>query len=140
MIHYSLYWLEFNQSRSINQYCVPQIKGCYLWELDDDNSLDACIKKKICEFCLKPKSVLLTRTAERDMAVVPVSKSELLEGVRCYVQNRGLVNADYMDNGDLAFIVQYSIKDQEMYVKVKFSGEGHEEEMYVISAHPPRRW
>lgn len=112
-----------------------------MWELSNENELDKKIKEKICQFCRKPEFVLIRRTAERDMALIPITKAALLESVHCHVQHGRSVQADYMDNGDLAYILAECKAEQKpLYVKVKFGGQGSDERMYVVSAHPPRRW
>ena len=110
-------------------------------DLDDRNDLDATAKRKISEFCGRPEVVILTRTAERDSALVGIRKAGILEGILSHIRVGNLVCSDRMDNGDLAYILcECRIEQTALYVKVKFSGTGNRERMIVISAHPDRRW
>ena len=75
------------------------------------------------------------------MGLVSVTKTALLDAVHSHVERGRLVNADYMDNGDLAYILtDCSLEEVGLYVKLKFQGEADRERMFVLSAHPPRRW
>jgi hypothetical protein len=112
-----------------------------LRELDDKNDLDKSAKLRICEFCSEPSTVIVTRTAERDSALEGVTKAGVLESVRSHVQTGKPIHAEYMDNGDLAYILrECAIEKIILYVKLKFSKTDGEERMVVISAHPNRRW
>lgn len=110
-------------------------------ELDDRNDLNASAKRKICDFCCKPELVILTRTAERDSALIPIPKAGILEGMLSHIRAGKRVCSDRMDNGDLAYIFHDCGIDQTaLYVKIKFSRTDKDERMIVISAHPDRRW
>lgn len=110
-------------------------------ELDDRSAPDVSVKKKICRFCESPAEVVITRTAERDSALLGITKLGILEGVLCHIQGARTVYADFMDNRDLAFILKdCAVEQTALYVKLKFSQSKERELMVIISSHPDRRW
>lgn len=110
-------------------------------ELDDKNDLDRAIKEKIGGFCGKTGSVFMTRTAERDSALIGITKLGILEGLLCHIQEKRTIYSDFMDNGDSAWIVKDCVIEQvRLYVKLKFAASTSGERMIIISAHPDRRW
>jgi hypothetical protein len=83
----------------------------------------------------------MTRTADVDLALIPLTKDAVLEALRLHIQGKRRVYGDRMDNGDPVHVVtECEISGTILYVKVKFLGATGRERMLVISAHPPRRW
>ena len=112
-----------------------------MWELDDGNPGHCAAKERICGHCVKPESVYMTRTADVDLALIPLTKDAVLEALRLHIQGKRRVYGDRMDNGDPVHVVtECEISGTILYVKVKFLGATGRERMLVISAHPPRRW
>jgi hypothetical protein len=112
-----------------------------LRELDDQNAQDCEIKAKICGHCDRPQSVPITRTAIRDLGLIPLTKDAVLEVVKEHINLKRRVFTDRMDNGDTAYIIEEcTVEGTLLYVKVKFFKEDGAESMLIISAHPPRRW
>jgi hypothetical protein len=115
--------------------------GWSLRELDDNNCQDRETKEKICKHCESSKTVSITRTANNDLGIIPLTKDALLEAVRAHILARWRVHSDTMDNGDTAYIIlQCTVEEVSLYVKVRFFEKEDGEAMLVISAHPPRRW
>ena len=83
----------------------------------------------------------MTRTADIDLSLIPLTKDAVLEALRLHIQGKRRVYFDRMDNNDLVHVVtDCEVDGTILYVKVKFLGAAGEERMLVISAHPPRRW
>ncbi len=110
-------------------------------ELDDRNCEDWAVKTKICGFRQCPALVHMTRTADTDLGIIPITKDALLGAVEEHLENKRRVFTDRMDNGDIAYIItECHLEDAVLYVKVRFFRYEDQERMLVISAHPPRRW
>lgn len=105
-----------------------------MWELDDCE-----VKNKIGAFARRPAIVTWSGQAERDMAATRgVTKLGVLEGLIEHLSCGYAVNADYMKNGDLAYIFDCFVGPRRLYVKVKFISLGSGERMHVFSAHVNR--
>jgi hypothetical protein len=113
-----------------------------VWDLDDGNGLHVKAKKKLLAFLKDPRKVRLGRTAERDLSLTPIRKLGLLEAMCEFIECGALLKADFMQQtGDEAFIFEYcQCGGLEVYVKASFKGEGPNENLFVFSAHPTRRW
>ena len=112
-----------------------------MWELDDRNAEHGAAKSRICAHCEKTETVQITRTADTDLAIIPLTKDAVLEALRFHIQAKGRIYADRMDNGDLVYVVtECEVDGSVLYVKVNLLERSGEEKMLVISAHPPRRW
>lgn len=112
-----------------------------MWELEDRNLGHCAAKERICGHCVTPESVQMTRTADVDLGLIPLTKDAVLEALRLHIQGKRRIYGDRMDNGDQVFVVtDCEVDGTILYVKVKFLGAAGAERMLVISAHPPRRW
>jgi hypothetical protein len=113
-----------------------------LWELDDRNLDHRSVKERISGHCGTPENVVITRTADNDLAIIPLTKNAVLEAVRTHLSANRRVHGDRMDNGDLVYIVtDCNVEGSILYVKLKLlQGKEGSERMLIISAHPPRRW
>ena len=108
--------------------------GDSVWELDD-----AGVKQRIADFASRPRLVTWSATAERDMASIPgMTKAGVLEALLEHLACGYVVHADYMRNGDLAYIFNCFVGRRRRYIKLKFWGVAGQERMYVFSAHPNR--
>jgi hypothetical protein len=109
-------------------------RGPAVWEV-----IDGAVKEKISRFAERPDLVIWTHSAERDIAnTADVTKQGVLDGLAEHLCYGYKVEADYMQNGDLAYIFNCFIGLGRLYVKVKFVLLGAEERMCVFSAHPNR--
>lgn len=113
-----------------------------MWELDDCNALHLRAKRKLLEFLATPKKVRIGRTAERDLSITQVRKLGLLQAMCEFIDQGSTLRADFMEQtGEEAFIFEYCNCDGlELYVKASFRGTGHNEALFIFSAHPSRRW
>jgi hypothetical protein len=102
-----------------------------VWELDDPQ-----VKGKIQRFARDPELVYWSGTAERDLAGTSgATKAGVLDGILDHISCGFPIMADYMKNGDLAFIFDCFVGIGRLYVKVKMITVGTEERMFVFSAH-----
>jgi hypothetical protein len=100
---------------------------------------DPVVKQKIAQFARRPELVAWSGSAERDIANTRgVTKAGVLEGILDHLSCDFAINADHMDNGDLALILDCFVGPGRLYVKVKFIALGAEERMFVFSAHKDR--
>jgi len=105
-----------------------------VWELEDRET-----KEKIAHCAKKPIDVKWSRQAERDMGNTSgVTKRGVLDGLLDHLSCGYVVEADFMENGDLAYIFRCFVGHERLYVKLKFIQLGQEERMYVFSAHEDR--
>ena len=105
-----------------------------MWDLDDHQ-----VKEKIAHLARRPDLVVWSRSAERDIAgIAGVTHAGVLDGVLDHLDCGYKVEADYMENGDLAYIFHCFVGPGRLYVKVKFIVLGVEERMNVFSAHLDR--
>jgi hypothetical protein len=113
-----------------------------LAELDDKNIDHRSVKERICGHCGRPEGVVTTRTADNDLALIPLTKVAVLEAVHAHVEAKRRVHLERMDNNDLVYVMtDCDVGGTVLYVKVKLiPGESGTEKMLIISAHPPRRW
>lgn len=111
-----------------------------MWNLDERNQLHKAEKDKISKFASNEELVVWRRTVERDLALIPVSRTEVLQGLLVHLETK-TVSADHMDNGDLAYICEECmVAGVCLYLKVKFATMADGERLIVFAAHPPRRW
>lgn len=83
----------------------------------------------------------MTRTADTDLGIIPITKDALLGAVEEHIARKRRVFTDRMDNRDIAYIItDCNVEDVVLYVKVRFFCPDNQERMLVVSAHPPRRW
>lgn len=102
-----------------------------MWEMDDDQ-----VKAKICDFAKRPAAVLWSGRAERDIANTRgVTKQGIFDGIIEHLSCGYAVQADYMDNGDVAYIFHCYVGPGRLYVKLKFVFIESEERMNIFSAH-----
>ena len=112
-----------------------------LVELDDKNELHAAAKRKILEFANDPKRSPFTRTAERDLSLTPVTTIGVRQGICCHIKAGATIYLDRLDSGETAYVLkECRIESEILYIKLKFCKLRGQEEMLIISAHPPRRW
>jgi len=113
-----------------------------LCELDERNIYHRAALERICGHCVAPESVVITRTADQDLALIPLNKKEVLDAVKFHLENKRKTNIERMDNNDLVYVFpSCDVQGIELYVKLKLlKGEGNVQKMLIISAHPPRRW
>lgn len=105
-----------------------------MWELTD-----AEIKEKIASFARAPHLVTWSGSAERDVASIPgATTASVLEAILDHLKCCYPVFADYMRNGDLAYIFRCFVGSRRLYIKVKFVFLGGQESMRVFSAHLDR--
>ena len=106
-----------------------------MWEL-----IDARVREKIARFASDPTQVTWSGSAERDMGSTPgMTKAGVLEGIMDQLSSGYVVHADYMKNGDVAYIFDCFVGDYRRYVKVKFWMIEDQERVHVFSAHSHRR-
>jgi hypothetical protein len=113
-----------------------------VWELEERNELHVRAKKKLLTFLEDPQRVKIGWTADRDLGLTPIRKLGLLEAMREFVEVGSVLKADFMERtGEEAYIFEYCRSASiELYVKASFKGEGPNEVLFVLSAHPSRRW
>lgn len=110
-------------------------------ELNNSNSLHCSAKQKIYKCACDPTSAHITRTAERDLSLFPVTKIGILDAIRCHIDENKMIYMDYLDSGESAYILkECCIESVVLYVKVKFFKSGSDEKMLILSAHPDRKW
>jgi hypothetical protein len=102
-----------------------------VWQMDDPE-----VKEKIAHFASLPELVVWSRKAERDIAgIAGITSAGVLEGILDHIACGYAVEADHMENGDLAYIFHCFVGPGRLYVKVKFIALGTGERMRVFSAH-----
>ncbi len=113
-----------------------------MWELDDRNGLHVKAKERLLAFLGDPRRVMLGRTAERDLSLTPVRKLGLLQAMSEFIASGAVLKCVFLEqSGEEAFIFEYcQCGETELYVKASFKGEGPRECLFVLSAHPSRRW
>jgi hypothetical protein len=103
-----------------------------VWDLTD-----AGVIAKLAAFAAKPELVVWSRSAEHDIADTPgMSRLGVLLAIEDHLECGYIVRADYMKNGDLAYIIPCLVDRRWFYIKVKFIFENAGERMKVFSAHP----
>jgi hypothetical protein len=81
--------------------------------------------------------VVWSRSAEHDIAdTVGMTRLGVLAAITDHLECGYIVHADYMKNGDLAYIIPCLVDPRWFYVKVKFIVQETGERMKVFSAHP----
>ncbi len=102
-----------------------------MWELSDPE-----LKAKIASFAGRPDLVTWSRSADRDIgSTAGATRLGVLEAILDHLACEYVVHADYMENGDLAYIFRCFLGARSFYLKVKFVFPGAEERMHVFSAH-----
>ena len=111
-------------------------------ELDDRNKNHRSIKERICGHCENPETVIITRTADDDIALEELTKDAVLEAVRAHLESSRRTYEERMDNNDIVYVLKECwVEGTLLYVKVKLLPvERGVQKMLIISAHPPRRW
>lgn len=105
-----------------------------MWEI-----IDLEVKRKIAAFAERPELVVWSGTAERDIAAIAgATRLAVLDAVLDHLASGYAVDADYMKNGDLAYIFRSFVGERRLYIKVKFIFLGTQERMKVFAAHPDR--
>jgi hypothetical protein len=105
-----------------------------VWEVNDP-----AIREKIARFACTPELVTWSQSAERDMAsTAEMTKGAVLDALVDHLSCGYVVHADYMRNGDVAYIFQCFVGRYQRYVKLKFWTPVDKERMHVFSAHPNR--
>jgi hypothetical protein len=103
-----------------------------VWELDD-----AAVKQRMVYFASRAHLVTWSGTAERDIAsTCRMSKAGVLEALLEHLACGYVVHADYMRNGDLAYIFICFVGSHRRYIKLKFWVLDDQERMHIFSAHP----
>ena len=100
---------------------------------------DREIREKIARFASNPGLVVWSRSAERDIAsMAGVTSTAVLEGILEHLACDYVVEADHMENGDLAYIFRCFVGPGRLYVKLKFVEFDYGERMRVFSTHIDR--
>lgn len=105
-----------------------------MWELNDPE-----IRDKIANFAKARELVVWSLSAERDIGkLAGITHLAILEGLVDHIVCGYSIEADYMRNGDLAYIFRCFVGRGRLYVKLKFVQIGADERMHIFSAHPDR--
>ena len=111
------------------------------WELSDQNPLDQAARQKFRAALSKSTHILWGRDARRDLDEMPISYMNVLGAVIDALDHGCTVLNQYLDDGDLAFIVKgLQVCSPPLYFKAKFVTTAAGERLKVISCHPDRRW
>jgi len=103
-----------------------------MWEV-----IDAEVRAKLAAFAARPELVVWSRSAEHDIAdTAGITRFGVLAAILEHLECGYVVHADYMKNGDLAYIIPCLADPRWLYVKVKFIFQERDERMKVFSAHP----
>lgn len=117
-----------------------------IW-LDDSDAAKIQIKKDLLRLLGIPSKIILCRTPQRDMSVLPVDPpltvAALLDLMNQYIAARDVL-IQTMDSQEEAFVFKFielqSVDGDNipLYVKAKF-GEARET-LILFAVHPDRRW
>jgi hypothetical protein len=99
--------------------------------------IDAEVIAKLAKFAARPELVVWSRSAEHDIADTSgMTSLGVLAAMKDHLECGYVVRADFMKNGDLAYIIPCLVDPRWLYVKVKFIFQEPGERMKVFSAHP----
>jgi hypothetical protein len=99
--------------------------------------IDVEVLAKVASFAANPDLVVWSRSTEHDIAdSAGMTRVGVLAAILDHLECGYIVHADYMKNGDLAFILPCLVDSRWFYIKVKFIFQETGERMKVFSAHP----
>lgn len=103
-----------------------------MWDVIDNEVI-----AKLTSFAANPVLVVWSSRAERDIANAGgVTRLGILAAMSDHLECNYVVHGDYMQNGDLAYILRCFVDSRRFYVKAKFIFRDSGERMKIFSAHP----
>ena len=113
--------------------------------IDTKNALHAKLLARLLEHLEDSSTVLLTKSAERDMSVLvlsePVTKIGLLECMQRFIDEGKTLFLERQDFGVDAFVFRFiRVEDIDVFVKAHFGKSEPPKLLIIFAAHPDRIW